>query len=224
MKTLCKKTLPLLLLAFSVSGNMTPARADEPTDQIRQTSDKLLALVENAALKGADKDKERKKQMRQVIDERFDWGAMSRSAYGKNWRGLTEAQRSEFTALFSDLIEETYMAKVESYTGEKILYKGDKIDGAYGVVDTVVVTLRGTDIPVSYRVLKKGAEWFVYDISIEGVSLVNNYRSQIGAILNSSSHDNLIVRLKAKITAKAAEPEEEKARGSTGKTKGEGNL
>ena len=114
MKTLRNTTLPLLLLALSLSGNTTPARADEPTDQIRQTSDKLLALVDNAALKGPGKDKERKKQMRQVIDERFDWGAMSRSAYGKNWRGLTEAQRSEFTALFSDLIEETYMAKVES--------------------------------------------------------------------------------------------------------------
>jgi len=81
---------------------------------------------------------------------------MARSAVGKYWRDFSAAQRTEFTSLFSDLVEKTYMSEVESYSGEKILYKGDKVDGQYGVVDTVVVTLRGTDVPVSYRVLKKG--------------------------------------------------------------------
>jgi len=142
--------------------------------------------------------------MRKAVDERFDWAALSRSALGKHWRDLSDAQREEFTGLFSDLVEKTYMSKVESYSGEKIQYKGEKVEGAYGVVDVVIVTLEGTDIPVSYRVLKKDAEWLVYDVVIEGVSLVNNYRSQIGAILNSSSYGNLIERLKAKIAKKAA--------------------
>ena len=196
-----QRVLPLLFLLF---GAPALALAGEPTDQIRQTTDKILAIVEKPELKGPDKEPERQKQMRKAVDERFDWASMARSAYGKNWRTLSDEQRKEFTSLFSDLIEKTYMSKVESYSGEKILYKGDKVDGTYAVVDVVIVTLRGTDTPVSYRVLKKGPEWLVYDVVIEGVSLVNNYRSQIGAILNSSSYDNLIVRLKAKIATKAA--------------------
>ena len=199
----CKQViLPLVLLALV---SPTLARAGEPTDQLKQTTDKILAIVQNPALKGPDKDAERQKQMKQAVDERFDWAAMARSAIGKNWKGLSEAQRTEFTSLFSDLVEKNYMSKVESYSGEKIQYKGDKVDGTFGVADVVILTLKGTDIPVSYRVQKKDAAWLVYDVSIEGVSLVNNYRSQIGAILNSSSYDILIVRLKAKIAASAPE-------------------
>jgi len=201
MKTFCKQAMiTLFLLAFSLPALLL---AGDPSDQIRQTTDKILAIVQDPALKGQDKEAERQGQMRKMIDQRFDWAAMSRSALGKNWRDLSETQRSEFTGLFSELIEKTYMSKIESYSGEKTLYKGDKIDGAYGVVDVVISTLKGTDIPVSYRVLKKGAEWLVYDVNIEGVSLVNNYRSQIGSILNSSSYDNLIVKIKAKIVAQA---------------------
>ncbi len=218
MKKPCKQRMMmnLFLLALALPAL---ALAGDPTDQIRQTTEKILAIVQDPALKGTDREAERQKQMRKMIDERFDWAAMSRSAIGKNWRDLSEAQRTEFTGLFSELIEKNYMSKIESYSGEKILYKGDKVDGAYGVADVVISTLKGADIPVSYRVLKKDAGWLVYDVNIEGVSLVNNYRSQIGAILNSSSYDTLIVKIKAKINAQAGE----KARGAADK-KQEGVL
>ena len=196
-------TLSLLVLLL---GAPALAPAGEATDQIKQTTDKILAIVQDPALKGPDKDAERQKLMKQAVDTRFDWAAMSRSALGKNWQGLTAAQRTEFTGLFSDLVEKTYMSKVESYSGEKIQYKGDKVDGTFGVADVVIVTSRGTDTPVSYRVQKKGAEWLVYDVTIEGVSLVNNYRSQIGAILSGSSYDVLIGRIKTKLAASAPEP------------------
>lgn len=199
MKNRYKK--PLLALLLLTAGVTAFSRAGEPTEQIRQTTDKLLAVVKDPALEGSGKDAERQRLMREAIDERFDWVSMSRSALGKHWRDLSVAQRTEFTEIFSKLIENTYLSQIESYTGEKILYKGDKMDGLYGVVDVVIVTLRGTNIPVSYRVLKKNDEWLVYDVGIEGVSLVNNYRSQIGAILNNSSYDNLIVKIRAKIVA-----------------------
>ena len=197
----------ILPLLFLVLGAPALALAGEPTDQIKQTTDQLLAIVQTPALQGPEKEAERKKKMRDVVNERFDWSAMARSAVGKFWHDFSEAQRTEFTKLFSDLVEKTYMSEVDSYSGEKILYNGDKIDGKYGVVDSVVVTLKGTDVPVSYRVLKKGPAWLVYDINIEGVSLVNNYRSQIGSILNSSPYDKLISRIKAKIEAKPTETE-----------------
>jgi len=222
MKQSSKQTLlVLLLLIFGVPAF---AMAGAPTDQIRQTTEKILAIVDAPALKGPDKEAERQKQMRQVVDERFDWAAMARSALGKHWRELSEAQRAEFTGLFSELIEKNYMSKVESYSGEKILYKGDKVDGTFGVVEVVIVTLRGTDIPVSYRVLKKDTSWLVYDVSIEGVSLVNNYRSQIGTILNSSSYDTLIVRIKSKIAAGPAESAGKKAQPAAEQKKGESAL
>lgn len=196
MKNRYKK--PLLAMLLMTAGVAAFSRAGDPTEQIRQTTDKLLAVVQDPALKGSGKDSERQILMRKAIDERFDWASMSRSALGKHWRELSTAQRAEFTEIFSKLIENTYLSQIESYTGEKILYKGDKMDGLYGVVNVVIVTLRGTNIPVSYRVLKKDGEWLVYDVGIEGVSLVNNYRSQIGAILNNSSYDNLIVKIRAK--------------------------
>lgn len=219
MKTfLSKLALPLL---FLVCGFPAPARAGEATEQIRQTTDALLAVAQDPALKSPDKDAERQKRMRETVDARFDWNAMARSAFGKHWRDLSEARRAEFTGLFSELIKKIYLAHVEGYSGEKVLYKGDKIDGAYGVVEVVIVTLRGTDIPVSYRVLNKGAAWLVYDVSIEGVSMVNNYRSQIGSLLNSSSYETLISRIKTKI---AAPPPGSTDRGAAGSKQGEGTL
>ena len=197
MKKTCSRFL-LLPLALLTSCLSTAALAGAPSDQIKQTSEKILAVVQNPALAGADKTKEREEQMRRTVDERFDWTAMARG-------DLSADQRAEFTRLFSELIEKTYMSKLESYSGEKILYKGDKADGLYGTVDVVIVTLRGTDIPVTYRVLKRDATWLVYDVSIEGVSLVNNYRSQIGTLLDSKTYNDLIVTLKQKIAAAAAD-------------------
>ena len=215
---------PRLAFLLAVIGAPVLALAGEPTDQIRQTTEKILAIVQAPALKGADKDEERRQQMKTAVDERFDWAAMAHSAIGKYWRDLSESQRAEFTGLFGELIEKNYMSKVESYSGEKILYKGDKVDGKYGVAEVVIVTLRGTDIPVSYRVQKKGTEWLVYDVSIEGVSLVNNYRSQIGAILNNSSYDIMIRRIKEKLAASAPGQGEKPAGAATPQKPGEGTL
>jgi len=213
MNKCCSQSLLSLMLLAAVAAAPVGVRAGEPTDQIRQTTDKILAIVQNPAMKGADKEAERQNQMRKAVDGRFDWTTMAKSAMGRNWRELNEAQRKEFSSLFSDLIEKTYMSRIESYSGEKIQYKSEKVDGPYGQVDVVIVTLRGTDIPVSYRVLKKGAEWMVYDVNIEGVSLVNNYRSQISSILNSSNYANLISRLKTKIAEKAeGTPDKAKAK------------
>lgn len=203
----------LLSLLFLALGLPLFARAGEPTDQIRQTTEKILAIVQDPALKGADKEEARQKQMKAAIDERFDWAAMARGAIGKHWRDLSDAQRAEFSGLFGELVEKTYLTQVEGYSGEKILYKGDKVDDRFGVVDVQIVTLRETSIPVSYRVLKKEAAWFVYDVSIEGVSLVNNYRSQIGSVLDTSTYADLIAKIKAKIAVASS-----KADGKTKKS------
>jgi phospholipid transport system substrate-binding protein len=182
------------------------AVAGEALDQIRGTTDRILAVMQDPSLKGEAQAGERDRRVRALIDERFDWGAMARSAMGMHWKQLSETQRRAFCELFSELVKKSYLAEVEDYAGEKIRYKGETVEGAYGVVHVVIANLRGIDVPVSYRVLRKEGGWFVYDFNIEGVSMVNNYRSQIGAILERGTFDTLMARLRERVGRGAAAP------------------
>jgi len=188
----------LLLAALAV-----PALSGVPTEQVKETTEKILEVVKDPALKGDDKAGERKRLIRVAADERFDWQEMARRSLGRHWRSLTDEEKEDFVALFSELIGHSYLAKIQGYTGEGVRYEDEKVDDKYGVVETTIVTSKGVDIPVLYRLKNKGAEggalWLVYDVSIEGVSLVNNYRTQFKAILSKSSHDELVEKLKAKL-------------------------
>jgi phospholipid transport system substrate-binding protein len=115
------------------------------------------------------------------------------------WKDRIPQEREEFTRLFRNLLENAYAGKIEGYKGEKILYRKESVDLPYAEVHTVIVMLQGDEIPVDYRVLKDGARWRIYDIVIEGVSLVNNYRSQFAGILQKSSYPELVRRLKSTI-------------------------
>jgi phospholipid transport system substrate-binding protein len=196
----------VVLLVLFLAGAEMPAIAGEPTDQLKQAIDKVLAIVTDPALKGPEHRAERRKLIREAANDRFDWAAMARSSMGIYWHKRTPAEKKDFTSLFSDLIESAYMSKIEGYSGEKIRYLGDSTDDRYGTVKTLITDDRGTEIPVLYWVKKENGKWLIYDISIEGVSLVNNYRSQIADILSRSSYDKLIEILKERVKAEN-EPE-----------------
>ena len=187
----------MLNTGFGIALALTaiPAFAGAPTDQIKETIDVVLDLVKNKDLKEA----ERQKLIRQAADKRFHWTAIARSAMGVYWHNLTSDQKKEFTGLFTDLIEGVYMGRIESYSGEKVRYLGDDTDGHYGVVKMVIVTHKGTEIPITYRVVKEGEKWLIYDVQIEGISMVNNYRKQISYIMNNSSYEELIKKLREKL-------------------------
>lgn len=176
-----------------------PLMAGEPTEKIRETTDKILAIVSDQALKAPDKTKERKRLVREVVDERFDWEEMSRRTLARHWARRTEEEKKEFVSLLGKLLERTYMDRVGDYSGEKVLYGRESVDGDYGVVRIKIVTRKETEIPVMYRIKKKAGDWFVYDISVEGVSLVNNYRSQFNSIIVRSSYKDLVKKLRAKV-------------------------
>ncbi|OGV81101.1 MAG: hypothetical protein A3K18_09215 [Lentisphaerae bacterium RIFOXYA12_64_32] len=212
---------PMFALLLLVLGIPPLAQKGEPTDQVRQTTETVLAIVQAPNLKGPGNDAERQKRMKQAVDERFDWAAMARGVIGRQWRELSDAQRTELSGLFSELIARDYISKVESYSGEKILYKGDRVDGKRGVV-VVVVTVRGAEVPVSYRVLKKGTEWLVYDVIIGGKSMANNCRSQMGVSLDHPSYDDLISGIRAKIAESAPEQGEKKSGATTEQKSGKG--
>ncbi len=190
------RSLVSLLLVVGVTA---PVLAGEPTEQIKQTTDKILSIVKDPALKGSSKAQERRRSIRKAVDERFDWDEMARRSLGRYWVQRTAEEKKEFLRLFSELLERTYMGKVEDYSGEKVQYEGETIDGEYAVVKVNIITQKNRDISVDYRLQKEKNEWFVYDVSIEGVSLVNNYRTQFNSIILQSSYENLIKRLKVKV-------------------------
>ena len=181
-----------------VQGAALPASAGGPTDRMKDTTDKIIAIVSDPAFKGPEKAEEKKKSIRAVVDEVIDWEEMSRRSLGIHWQKRTDEEKREFVRLFSLLIEKTYRDKAEDYAGEKVNYVGEKIDGDYAEVESRILTSKNTEIPVNYKMTKKQGKWWVYDIVIEGVSFVNNYRTQFNSILSSSSYPGLVKQLKAK--------------------------
>jgi phospholipid transport system substrate-binding protein len=190
------RSLPVAL----VGGLVLPALvgAGVPTDQLRAQIDLVIKTVEDPALKPEAKAGERRAVVRKIAGDTFDFQEMSRRALARHWQARTPAEREEFVKLFADLLERAYVSKIENYGGEKIAYNGDTIEGEVALVKTKIQTKQGTDIPVDYRMLKRGERWLVYDVVIEGVSLINNYRNQFNKIIQTSSYQALVDRMKSK--------------------------
>ena len=173
--------------------------AGEPIEQIKKATDKIIDIVKDPALKVPEKEPQRRKLIRAAVDEIFDWDEMAKRTLGRHWRKRTEEEKKQFIYLFGKLLERTYLDKVEGYSGEKVIYVGDRVEGNYALVKVKINTKQETEIRVLYRMRKKDRKWMVYDISIEGVSLINNYRIQFNNILVRSSYKKLIEKLKAKV-------------------------
>jgi phospholipid transport system substrate-binding protein len=187
----------ILCLSF-VFGGVSPGYAGEPWVQLKQTTDKVLSVLADPSLKGPAKVAERRERIRRIVDERFDWEEMARRALGRHWTQRTPEEKKEFIPLFKELLEKVYADKVEGYSWNKILYEGEHIDGNYASIKVKIFTEKDQAIQVEYRTWKKGDDWLVYDFSVEGVGLVNNYRTQFNDIIVKSSYHELLKRLKAK--------------------------
>jgi len=198
-RTFFIRTLSPLFLIVAIAA---PVLAADPMEEIKQTTNKILSIVTDPALKAPSKIAEKEKLIRQAVDERFAWEEMARRSLATHWAKRTAEEKKEFVRLFSDLLERTYMKKVEDYSGEKVLFEGETKDGDYATVKVKIITKKNKDIPVEYRLGKEGNDWFIYDVSIAGVSLVNNYRTQFNSIILQSSYENLIKRLREKVELK----------------------
>jgi len=187
-----------ILLFFMVFTCASTAVAGEPTDQIKQTIDKVISILTDPTLTNPARAEERRKLIRLAADERFDWEEMAKRSLARHWKKLTEEEKREFVPIYADLVERTYMKRIENYSGEKVSYKGERVEGSYSKVSVSVFTSQDVEIPVEYRLIKKGAAWLIYDVSIEGVSLVNNYREQFNSIILRSSYEGLVAELRKK--------------------------
>src|SRR5919109_3914643 len=194
---------PWLRIALACSVLVAPliardATAGAPTEQLKTQVDKVLKLLEDSSLKAPDKAKERRAAVRKVADEIFDFGETARRSLGRHWAARTPEEREEFVKLFGDLLERSYISKIELYGGEKIQYVGDKIEGETAIVQSKLLTKTGSEVPIEYRMLRKGDRWLVYDVVIEGVSLVANYRTQFNKIIQTSSFEDLVKKMKTR--------------------------
>ena len=175
-----------------------PARAGAPLDQLRAQIDRVLKILEDPDMKKDGRGKDRRLAVRKVADDIFDFQETAKRSLGRHWTTRSAAERDEFVKLFSDLLERSYISKIELYGGEKIGYLGDVLDGDQALVRTRIVTKGGAEVPVEYRMLKKVERWLVYDVVIEGVSLVANYRTQFNKIIQTSSYAELVKKMKVK--------------------------
>jgi phospholipid transport system substrate-binding protein len=176
----------------------SPATAGAPTEQLRGAVDRVLKTLEDPSLKGEGKLNDRRLAVRKIANEIFDFGEIAKRSLARHWQPLSEAQRTEFVGLFADLLERSYISKIETYGGEKIQYTAEKVDGDLATVSTRIVTKNGTEVPIDYRMTKRSDRWLVYDVSIEGVSLVSSYRTQFNKIIQTSSYNELVAKLRNK--------------------------
>lgn len=179
-------------------GAPRQAAAGLPTDQVRATVDSITAILKNPALKSDAKRKDRREQLRRAIFARFDFNEMAARSLGSYWRKLTPQQQDEFTRLFTDLLEAAYLEQIESYTNEKFVYVKETIDQDYAEVQSRIQTAKGEEYALNYRLRLVGKEWKIYDVVIENISLVNNYRSQFNRVIANQSYDELLRKLKDK--------------------------
>jgi len=172
--------------------------AGAPTDQLKAAINRVIKTLENSEIKGPGKAQERRATVRKIANDIFDFAETARRSLARHWQGRTDKEREEFIVLFGDLLERAYISKIEIYGGEKIQYVGESVDSDLAIVRTKLITKQGTEIPVDYRMLKRGDRWFVYDFSVEGVSLINNYRTQFNKIIQTSSYAELVKRMRVK--------------------------
>jgi len=186
------------LLVVAALPAARDAVAGPPTDQLKAHIDNVVKTLEDPAFKGEAKTPERRHRVRMIANDIFDWGETAKRALARHWQPLTEAQRAEFVKLFGDLLERSYISKIELYGGEKIQYVGESIDGNIASVRTKLITKQGTEVPIEYRMLRQGNRWVVYDVVIENVSLISNYRTQFNRIIQTSSYQELVKKMKTK--------------------------
>jgi phospholipid transport system substrate-binding protein len=185
------------ILALWVVMSAVPSYAGAPTDAMKATIDEVLRIVRENELKQPSKAAERRQLLERVVEARFDYQEMSRRALGAPWNTLTDQEKQEFVGLFRTLLTNSYADKIETYSGEGVQYLNERTEKEYAEVRTKVLSGK-TEIPLDYRLINKVNDWRVYDVVVDGISLVNNYRGQFAKIIKSSSYADLVEQLRKK--------------------------
>lgn len=204
-----KRLFAVLVMSFLLLSSVAVAAVPKPKDQLQVTVDRIIEILRDKSLP----QEVVLEKVADLVRAKFDFHAMSQRTLGINWKKATPAEQKRFVELFSQLLEDTYRGRIKAYTynDEHVEYLGERIQGSRAEVDTIVVANR--EIPVSYKMRLKGNEWLIYDVVIEEVSLVSNYRNSYAEIVRAEGFSGLLARMEQKI-------KELKANGGSGETDG----
>jgi phospholipid transport system substrate-binding protein len=194
-----KAFLAAALVASLVGSWPNAGHAAGAADELRPAIDRVLRILADPELKGDDKARERRAALGAVIESAIDFPEAARRALARHWRARTDAERDEFVALFKHLVVHSYIRMMEPYAGETVQVTGESQGDDVTTVLTRIYRRHGEPVPVDYRMHRKGKRWLVYDVLVERVSLVGNYRVQFDSIVQSASYDELVRRVRARV-------------------------
>lgn len=186
-------TIVLVLLLPLVSY------AGVPMDTVKNGVNKVISVAGDPALKGEAAKEAKEEKIRAIIGEFFDFPVLSRLTLGKNWKKFKPDQQKEFIGLYRTLLENVYLGRILEYSEEKVVFaKETMLSEKKAEVQSKIIA-KSTEIPINYRMVLRNGEWKVYDVIIEGVSMVKNYRSQFKQLLVKGSPDDLLKTLREKV-------------------------
>jgi phospholipid transport system substrate-binding protein len=193
------KIILFIITVFCLNIAMAaPVKASVVTDEVKRTVDDVIKIVTDKELKKPANEDKRRKELKAAIGRIFDYREMAKRSMGFHWKTITSVQQNEFVDLFSTLLENSYAGKIESYNKEKIVYDKELVEGNYAQVNSRVITPKRDEYSLDYRLLREGNKWMIYDVVIEGVSLVSNYRTQFNSIINGQGYDALVKKMRTK--------------------------
>ncbi len=173
-----------------------PSDAGNAAVEVRGTIEKIQSLLQDGRSKRAARKNDRQMQLRQVLDRRFDFAEMAKRSLGSHWQGRSAPERVEFVKLFSDIFAGAFADQLDPYLAEKFVYLRETRDGDFSEVETKILPARGSEFAITYKLRSERGDWKVYDVVVENVSIVNNFRSQFNRVLGNASFDDLLKRLR----------------------------
>lgn len=193
-----RSTVVSLLLFCFLLVSLPATASASVTDEVKRVVDQVVRIVADPELKKPPKEPQRRQALKNSIGRIFDYAEMAQRSLATHWKDRSPAERKEFVSLFETLLENSYAGKIESYHNEKIVYLGESVEGDRAEVRSKVIAPKGDEYSLDYRLLNKEGRWMVYDVVIEGVSLVSNYRGQFNRIVNNQGYPELLKKLRTK--------------------------
>lgn len=194
-----KSILAAWLSAIFILSSSSSFAAVKPIDEIRVAVTNAIHILKEPGMKSPHESKDLVGQLRKIVDPIFDFREMAKRSLGPHWRDLTPEQRQAFVPLFRDFVSQVYLGRMTSHDVEKVLFTRETLDKNYGEVDTKVIAGNGNQVSVVYLLKRTDGGWKVYDLIIDNVSIVNNYRAQFDRVISQSSYQELVARIKKKI-------------------------
>ena len=198
----------LLLFAIGVSEGAAMGQgrshgyAQNPTAQIKETVDRMISVLSDPSLKGDGKKNLRHQLAREAILPRFDFNEMAKRSLGSHWRRLTPEEQQKFVSVFSQFLEKIYITRIDAFNREKFVYTGEHVDQDYARVDSKVRTPTGKEFSIRYKLRLVANDWKIYDVVVENISIVNNYRAQFSRVIGQSSYEQLVYKMEQKLAGK----------------------